>query len=203
MLNTSHVVTFGLTESQNRIIEDHLKPMKCSLAAAKDYHDLIDSGYFLSVVNPERLEEVAVGELIAFYTEVDGGLTEKIMLSPRADRLSRASQGQIFPDFSSLEAVLVTVLQKAYTRARKEENTIHNISSAFGILREIRNHPGITTLELSEKTDRNPSAVRRYIEALRLMGEDIVYDGNSKSWNLQNGASVLLGDLGEELVHAE
>lgn len=203
MLNSSHVVTFGLTESQNRIIQDHLKPLECSLAVARDYHDLTNSGYFLSVVNAEDLDEDAVRKLIDFYTEVDSGLTEKVILSPGADALSRASHGQIFLDFSSLETVLETVLRKAHTRAKKEENTIHNISSAFGTLREIRNHPGITTVHLSEKINRNPSAVRRYIEALRVMGEDIVYDEKSKSWTLRDGASVLMGDIGKELVQTE
>lgn len=200
MLSSKNVVTFGLTESQNRIIEDHLEPLKCSLTVLKDYRDLADTGYFVSLVDTKALDEEAIKDLITFYTEVDGGLTEKVLLTPQADALSRASHGQIFPDFPTLEEVLDPVLQKANARARKEENTIHNISHVLTILREIHDHPGITTMQLAERIARNPAAVRRYVEALRVMGEDIVYDGKSRSWRLRKGESSLMRDFDKDLV---
>lgn len=203
MLSSKNIVTFGLTESQNRIIEDHLKSLECSLTALKDYRDLTDTRSFLSLINAEALDEEAVREIIAYYTEVDGGLTEMVILASHGDALSRASHAQVFPDFFNLEAALDPVLQKAHARAKKEENTIHNISHVLAILREIRNHPGITTMQLSERIDRNSAAVRRYIEALRVMGEDIVYDGKSKSWRLRNGESSLMKDFEKEPVRRE
>lgn len=203
MLDSSHILTLGLTDRQNRIIQDHLESLDCTLSVAKDYHDLTDSHYFISVVNTQVLKEDSIRNLTEYYTEVDGSLTEKVILAPGDDALSRASNAQVFPDFATFEAILGSVLQKAHTRAKREENTIHNISSVLVILREIRNHPGMTTADLAEKISRNDAAVRRYIEALRMMGEPILYDEKTKSWKLEQDQSVLLGDVDKELVHAE
>jgi hypothetical protein len=201
LLSSSHVLTLGLTSRENQAVRDHLESLDVSLVVAKDYRDLTGSDYFLSILNIRELDEDSIRKLTGFYTEVDGGLTEKVILAPGEDALSLASHARVYPDFAALEAVLGAILEKAHARAKREENTIHNILSVLVVLREIRNHPGMTTARLAEKTGRNPAAVRRYLEALRVAGERIEYDGKTGSWKLQHGESVLLNDADHELIH--
>lgn len=188
MLDSNYAITFGLTESQNKIVRIHLKEMECGLVEAADYEALMDAGYFMSIVSRNALDEEACRKLTAFYTELDGNLTERIMIADQPDRLSEASRAIVFRDFEELEPELGKILEKAHKKAKKEENTISNLSDVFTILREIRRHPGITAEELSEKIHRNHAAVRRFVEVLRVMGEEIAYDWEKKGFRCTGNA---------------
>lgn len=194
MLSSDYVITLGLTDSQNQIIKNHLKCVKCEVVNTNNYVDLITTNYFVSIINHKKLNDNELKDLIEFYSEVDGKLSLKIILTEKPDTLSDISNAYIFENFEDLEKDIDNILQKAYRKSKKAENNATSLSYAIMILSQIKKHPGTTTTELSKKIKRTSPVVQRYIEALCIAGECIEYDKKLKGWRLQNGRSVLMGD---------
>jgi hypothetical protein len=186
LLSSDYVITFGLTDSENQVIKNHLNDIKCELVTTDSYFDLINTNYFLSIINRKELNDNELKDLIEFYSEVDGNLSKRIILTKKTDTLTDVSNACVFLSFDDLEKDIDNILQKTYNKSKKAENNAASFSYAIVILSQIKKHTGIATSKLSKIINRTSPVVQRYIEALRIAGECIKYDKNSKGWKLQN-----------------
>ena len=96
--------------------------------------------------------------------------------------LTETAHAESFENFTDLKGKLPALLSKANKKAKSAENMIHTIANVMSVLELIENHPKITTLDLAKAIDRNEAAIRRYIEILRVMGNQITYDPKKKTW---------------------
>lgn len=94
-----------------------------------------------------------------------------------------------------MERIFKYLLIESCQKRKKSESFSATLANAIFILSSIRNFPGITTKELSDKLEISPRSVQRYIETLRIAGEWIEYDPAQKGWKLSTGKSVLWGDF--------
>ena len=197
MISSNFIITFGLTESQNQVIRSHLKNTKSELINADSCVELITSNYFVSIINQKKLKDNDIKSLITFYSEIDGKLSKTIILTENTTALSTVSNATVFQNFNDLQNNINIIIKKAYRKIKNAENNATTLSYAIMILSQIRNHPYITTYELSQKINRKPPVVQRYIEILRIAGESIEYDKKAKGWKLKNRKSILMGDIDE------
>ena len=87
------------------------------------------------------------------------------------------------------------ILLAAHSKSQKNADYSKKLAEGLMVLSLIRKYPGITTNEISEKTDIKVRNVQRYIAALQATGEWIEYDYKEKGWKLTDGISILFGDV--------
>ncbi len=100
-----------------------------------------------------------------------------------------------FPDFDTVREKLKFILLTAQKNAQVEITFSKKVALTLMALREIHDHPGITTKALSEKLEINPRSVQRCINSLRVAGEFVEYDTSLHGWRLLANKSVLLGEF--------
>ena len=185
MLSSKYVCTFGLTEDENRRVCRFIKNVNCSLVKAGSGAELAASDFYAAVVHVKGLDETARTELAEYYHEIDGNLTQIILIGDGRDALAHDLHAKIFANFEEAENEIGELLYKAYQKAKKSENTIRDYALSLLLYQEIHACPGITTALLAQKTGEEQAAVRRYTEILRVMGKITVYRNADGIWRLK------------------
>lgn len=185
MLSSKHVCTFGLSEDENRRVCECIKNVNCSLVAAGSCADLVASDFYACVIDVSRLGETERAELSEYYREIDGNLTQIVLISDGRSSLAQDLHAKIFANFAGAEGEICELLYKAYHKAKKSENTIRDYSMSLLLYREIESHPGITTSLLAQKTGAEHPAIRRFVEVLRVMGKVTAYQDSDGVWRLK------------------
>lgn len=182
MLDSRFIVAYGLTEEEVDYLRECSEGMEFAVLMAGDYRDLMSIGHFFSVISPEKLDKEAFVLLSEYFREVDGNLTKVILVGPGISGFKETAHAESFDNFTDLKGKLPALLSKANKKAKSAENMIHTISNVMKVREFIKNHQKITTLDLAKAIDRNEAAIRRYIEILRIMGNQITYDPKKKTW---------------------
>ena len=104
----------------------------------------------------------------------------------------------VYENFESLKQDLKYILLSAYRTQKKTETFSATLANAILILSVIRRKPYVTCRELAEKLGLSLRSIQRYINTIQATGEWIEYDSIHKGWYLQDGKSILWGDLDEE-----
>lgn len=104
----------------------------------------------------------------------------------------------VYENFESLKQDLKYILLSAYRTQKKTETFSATLANAILILSVIRRKPYVTSRELAEKLGLSLRSIQRYINTIQATGEWIEYDSIHKGWYLQDGKSILWGDLDEE-----
>lgn|GEM_PF-2404090 len=186
MLNSNFILTVGLSEDDVGSVEYFSGGRDCETIESDDYRKLMNSDYFVSIIDQANLDEDTHKELVQFYTEVDSNLSLKIIITEHPGELVKVSHALIFKNFDELSNELGTILGKAHNKAKKDENTIRNFTYSMKVLNQIQEHPGISTATLAHEIDRTENATRRFIEILRVSGEKIDYDTVNKCWSVRH-----------------
>lgn len=186
MLNSNMILTVGLSEDDANSVEGYLSGQSSEIIESDDYRKLMNSDYYVSIMDQANLDEDTHKELVQFYSEVDSNLTLKIIITEHPGELVKVSHALVFKNFEDLSSELADILVKAYIKAKKEENTIRNFAYSMMIFEHIQEHPGITTAELAHRIDRTENAARRFIEILRTSGKKIDYDMKNKGWSVRH-----------------
>lgn len=183
MLDSRYISAYGLTSEEIDYLRKCSEGIKCELLTVGDYRDLMSTGHFLSIITTERLDKEAVVVLSEYFREVDGNLTKVILVGPVVDGLTEAAHAEAFENFAELKDKLPGLLSKASQKAKSDGATIHTLSNIIHIRDLIEKNPETTTQKLAKAIDKNEAAIRRYIEILRIMGNQIDYDPNRKTWS--------------------
>ena len=186
MLNSNIILLVGLSEEDAGGFDYFLSGQSSEIIESDDYRKLMNSDYYVSIMDQANLDEDTYKELVQFYTEVDSNLTLKIIITEHPGELVKVSHALVFNSFEDLSNELSDILVKAYIKAKKEENTIRNFANSMMIHEQIQEHPVISTAELAHRIDRTEDATRRFIEILRTSGKNIDYDMKNKGWSVHH-----------------
>lgn len=186
MLDSRYIIAYGLTTEESDYLRKCSEEIECEVLTARDFRDLMSTGHFLSVISADRLDKEAVVVLSEYFREVDGNLTIRLLLGQEVAGLTEAAHAEAFENFSELKGKLPELLSKASKKAKSAETTIHTLANIMQVRDLIENHPGITTHDLAKAIDKNEATIRRYIEILRIMRNQITYDSNRKTWSYRH-----------------
>ena len=187
--------TFGLSDEQISIIKENIPTKNCEVMDTDCFSDIVACSEMAIIVVWDKLSEDDRILLIEFYTEI-APFSETLVLIGDAkvpDKLKK--EVSIYATFEEFASNVKYILLSAYRKTKKNVNFSTALANSILILNMIRKKPYVTTKELAEKLERSERTVQRYIETLRVAGEWIEYDLSHRGWILQEGKSILWGDL--------
>lgn len=195
-----YILTFGLNEEQNRLVETVLPSKTYELFRANSATDLIAIPASALVINADVLNEDDRNMIFDFYTGIDNCTDETLFLigsvEQSADLRRNFKCYENFDEFAvSMKYHLLTALRKS----REAKAFSNKLADSIKILSLIRSCPGIKTREIAEQTELSIRTVQRRINTLQGAGEWIEYDSVKKGWQLQNGISILFGDYSSDV----
>lgn len=191
------VTTYGLSEEQNQFVESCFPTKAYSLCNCNDYedNDLIDwivTPNNVFIINAMVFPEYARDLIWDYYDEINESFDETVIWlgKPKPPR-KIAKNFKCYDSFDDIRNNLKYILLNAHKKIQRAAEYCKTLEKGIRILSLIRKHPGISTKELSYKTDMSIRSVQRYIEALQTAGEWIEYDSQKRGWQLHDGYSVL------------
>ena len=186
---------FGLSDDQIEIIKSNVPTKKCDVMETDCFSDIVACSEMAIIVMWDKLATDEKTLLIDFYTEI-APFSETLILIGEPDIPDELKKEvSIYRSFEEFSPNAKYVLLSAYRRSKKNENFSSTLANSIMILSIIRNKPFVTTKEISQKLELSDRTVQRYIETLRVAGEWIEYDVNRRGWILNEGKSILWGDI--------
>lgn len=193
------VITFGLTEEENTLVEENLPARDYEVFDTGAPTDLIAIGCQALIINATAMDADSVGMIFDYYSQVNGCTDETVIWlgEPKPPKELR----KLFKCYDSFDAIADKpkyLLLTAHSKSKKSYEYSEKLVNGLKILALIRKHPGISTQKLSELTELPLRSVQRYIAALQATGEWIEYDRTLRGWKLFHGVSILYGDVWED-----
>ena len=193
------VITFGLTDEENALVEGNLPARDYEVFDTDAPTDLIAIGCQALIINATSMDSDSVGMIFDYYSQVNGCTDETVIWlgEPKPPKELR----KFFKYYDSFDAIadkLKYLLLTAHSKSKKAYEYSEKLVNGLKILALIRKHPGISTQKLSELTELPLRSVQRYIAALQATGEWIEYDRTLRGWRLFHGVSILYGDVWED-----
>ena len=193
------VITFGLTDEENMLVEENLPTRDYEVFDTDAPTDLIAIGCQALIINATSMDSDSVGMIFDYYSQVNGCTDETVIWlgEPKPPKELR----KFFKCYDSFDAIadkLKYLLLTAHSKSKKAHEYSEKLVNGLKILALIRKHPGISTQKLSELTELPLRSVQRYITALQATGEWIEYDRTLRGWKLFHGVSILYGDVWED-----
>lgn len=198
MIN-KRIITFGLTEKENEKVFTQMP--------AKDY-ELLDTDCFTDVlavpatailINTEQTETEDLEMLCQYYLDIECCTDETVIwIGSTQVPSGLKSFIKVYPDFEALDETLKYVLLSAHRKTKNAEGHSRMLADSLLILSLIRKFPGITTAQIVERTEISLRSVQRYIKSIQATGEWLTYNRTIRGWELQDGKSLLFGDVWEK-----
>lgn len=191
----NHVITYGLTQKQNSLIQACLPSKEYLLLDTDCAVDIIAINAVAYIINAKFLSDEDRDMILDYYDEINSCTDETVLWL--GDPTPPKNLPKVIKCYESFEVIaenLKYYLLSAHRKSKKARDYSKQLSDGLLILSLIRKHPGIKTKELAEKVELPIRTVQRYITALEQTGEWLAYDTVRKGWYLQYGVSVLFGD---------
>ena len=197
MLGEPVILAYGLNDEELKLVKENLPTKAYKLYDVTDVPtDLLAVPKSALIIRAASLEEEYIDFLLDSYTQADGYATDtNIWLGEPRPTKKMNSFFKPYDSFDEVRDKLKYLLLSVHKQTMKAVEFSNKIALVLMILREIHEHPGISTRLLSDKLEINPRSVQRYINSLRMVGEAIEYDMSRKGWKLLAGKSILLGDF--------
>lgn len=189
------VVTFGLNKEQTTLVKKYLPNKNYKLLDTDEPTDIIAIPSTTIIINADMLNTDDTDMLFSYYLEVNSCCDETVIWLGKHKPLKKLHGFfKCYDSFNEIADNLKYLLLTAYRKSNKSIAYSKNLSYGITILSLIRNHPGISTKDISEHLELPIRTIQRYIEALKSTGEWIQYDTAKRGWNLFHGISILFGD---------
>lgn len=198
-VSDSRVITFGLSEEQNKLVEKALPMKDYELLATDVPTDLIAIPTEALIINAAALEANGKDIFFEYYKEIGSCFDETMFWFgyPKPPGYLQ-TKFKFYENFDDFLANLKYHLLSAHSKSRKAKDFSRKLADCLMVLSLIRSCPGIKTKEIVDKLEMSTRTVQRYIATLQAAGEWIEYDYKKKGWYLQYGISVLFGDCKTE-----
>ena len=195
-----YITVYGLTDEQNGIVEKFLKDdFELRDLSGYDESALIAHCSSVLLINGEKMSDEGRKLLFDYYEEIGGQCDEIVVWIGKCSLTSELKKVfKCYDSFDDMRDHLKYILLDAQKRRNTSAEYCKVLTYGIQILSIIRNDPGVTTLEIAEKTELSKRTVQRYINSLQVAGEHIEYDRKIKGWKLSFGKSVLFGDYFNE-----
>ncbi len=183
------ILCLGCTEEEIRIIKQNLPNKNIQIAETEIAFELYVIPNFLTIINPDNLDEDEIDQCIVYYKEID---YERPVLTHRCEKMdSKRIRYRLLEEDEFAEKIKFIILE--YKKLLKKDTQFYNsLTEVLLVLKEIRDNPGISTKKIAEKIERNERKVLRYIHTLACAGEWIEYDSKKRGWYLLEGHSIFL-----------
>lgn len=189
------VITFGLSEEQNKLVENALPTKRYELLDTDVPTDLIAIPTVALIINATTLDPDGSAMLWDYYIEIDGCTDETVFwLGHPKPPKNLQTKFKCYENFEEFAANLKYHLLSAHSKSKKAKDFSKKLVDCLKILSLIRSHPGIRTQELVDELELSTRTVQRYISTLQTAGEWISYDHTKKGWYLQDGVSIFFGN---------
>ena len=200
MLGEPVILAYGLNDEELKYVGKNLPTKAYELYDVTDAPtDLIAVPKSILIIKPLSLGKDYIDYLMDSYAQADGYETDTAIWIGEPKPVNKMNSFlKFYGTFDEIRDKLKYLLLSAHKQTIKAVEFSNKIALSLMILREIHEHPGISTRTLSDKLEINPRSVQRYINSLRMAGEFIEYDMSQKGWKLFTGRSILLGDSWEE-----
>ena len=195
MIGEHRIITYGLTVEQNEIVKQALPKKDYDLYNCSFFTDVIALYSVAIIINTEELACDDYDTFVSFLSEVGDCTDTTTIWLGRTKPPKGLKSVKYYSNFDEISENLKYILLSAHTKSQKTADYSKKLAEGLMVLSLIRKHPGITTSEISEKTDIKIRNVQRYIAALQATGEWIEYDYKDKGWKLTDGVSILFGDV--------
>ena len=168
MRSEHRIITFGLTDEQNELVKANVP--------AKDYEvfdtdaptDLIAIGSIAMIIQASELDEDSVGMLFDYYTQINGCTDETVIWLGTPEPPKELQKFfKCYPSFTDIEDKLKYLLLNAHSKSKKAAEYSEKLVNGLLILSIIRKKSGVTTKELSEKTDYPSAASNGILQRYR------------------------------------
>lgn len=195
MIGENRIITYGLTDEQNKIVRQAFPKKDYELLDADVFTDVIAVYASAIIVNTDELTCDDYDTLVLYLLEVGDCTDTTTIWLGRTKPPKSLKTVKYHSNFEEIEENLKYILLAAHSKSKKAADYSKKLAAGIMVLSLIRRYPGITTKEISKKTEIKERTVQRYIAALQATGEWIMYDYNIKGWKLMDGVSILFGDL--------
>lgn len=189
------IITFGLTDEQNKTIRRYLPTREYELYIAEDVTDIVAIPSSAQIIISETLSADDCELLTDYYTEIIENLFGEVFWIGRPKPPGHLRCKMIsYESFEELETKLKYHLLQSHKKTKATKEFSRKIADALMILSLIRSNPGIRSKDIAEKLELSMRTVQRNIATLQAAGEWIEYDTSKKGWRLYEGVSIFFGD---------
>ena len=191
------VTTYGLSDEQNQYVESCFPTKEYYLDDCNDYQgddftDMVATHSEIFIINASLFPKHARDLIWSYYDEINESFDETVIWlgEPKPPR-KIAKNFKCYNNFDEIRNNLKYIFLTTHKKTQRAAEYCKILEKGIRILYLIRKNPGISTKELSQKTELSVRSVQRYIEALQTAGEWIEYDTKKRGWQLHAGYSVL------------
>ncbi len=191
MTTRSHIIlVYGLTKKQIKVI-------KSNLPNTKDYEILETNDFFhpilteegdCCIINSKKMTNNQIETFGKFYESIL--FNDRLAFVEEETRLKK--KHIFFKNEKDFENRIGYVLLSFFNKQKKAVSFSKQLTNALSVLIIILTNPFISTKRIAEELEINERSVLRYIEALSMAGESIIFDKKRKGWYIIDNKSWLV-----------
>ena len=171
------VIIYGLSAEEENIIRT--SGLQCEWLVYDVYQDVLAHYADLTIINPHALDEEGRSCLNEYFHEIDP-VDEKVIMTKDAPDFRNISFVEIIPDFFDFPDSISLIIMKNLKETKRDVDFSRRIMYAIKIMRLIEDNPGITTKEISNRTELSERSVKRYIRSIQTA--DVMIEYRNKGW---------------------
>jgi biotin operon repressor len=186
MNKTQYLIYYDLSQEQIGILSDCLQKNTMLHDATACATDIIAIPALGVVINPTAMPKRDLEMILEYYKAVDWHPSELVIFTKKVV-VPKTAKIMYLDDSNFNFGKVQTLLSQASARQKRNAGYHARIALCLLVLKTIRNRPGMSTKSIAEECGVSEKSVLRYIETLRVSGEWIDYDHQSRGWKLQPG----------------
>jgi len=186
---TQYLIYYGLSKEQIDVLGGCLPENTILHDATACATDIIALCPTLgAVINPTAMPKSDLNMILDYYKEVGWNISELVIFTKKI-AIPKTAKIMCLDENGFNSGSVQALLSSADARKKRNAGYHARIALCLMVLKAIRNEPGISTKNIAEICEVSEKSILRYIETLRVSGEWIDYDHQSRGWKLQPAMS--------------